>query len=320
MKNMKIFRAGKYPQGEFNELSALIENVKSVPAIIFHTGHHLRNGILEKDIPILGEFCNFVIKGAELFADFVFNDKGREYFNKNKFKNISVEINPITNKLIKVGLLPPNIEPQISDLSSFEDTKYKVIEFQIEEGGYIMTKEEMVVALLAMPEEDQKEISEALLKAGSIDARLHAVTTVKDSITTEERNAARIIASEFSEAVKEPVKFKTEAEIRAEIKAEYEAREQQIKTNAEFALIEAAMKKKVEPVHHAVYSIAIESAKTGLEFSKIIDIKQHIESLPDHSLLSEFSHSKGNINDTDKIAMEIKAIKDEIIQRNKGGK
>lgn len=316
---LKIFKAGNYPQGNFLDVGKLIEGVKSIPGIIYHTSHHLANGLMENDIPVLGEFSNFVVKGSELFADFMFNDKGMEYFEKDKIKNISVEIDNATGKLAKVGLLPPGVKPQISGLSSFEQSKYTVIEFEIE-GGSKVTKEELIAALLAMSDADRKEALEALLKAGTIDTKLAAVKAVKDSITADERAAARVIAYEFSEAVKEPEKPKTEAEIREEIKKEFEAKEQVAKAEAEktkaMAEFEEILKKKVVPAHHEAYKLAYKATYSGnAEFAEQREnIKKLVTEMPENVLLKEFS-----VNQEDKESKDGFQKGVEIVKQFKGG-
>lgn len=293
--NLKIFKAGQYPQGTFLDMNKIVSGIKSIPGILYHTSHHLKNGMLESDIPVLGEFSNFIVKGTEIFADFMFNDKGMEYFEKDKIKNISVEIDNATGKLAKVGLLPPGVKPQIAGLSSFEQSQYTVIEFEIDEGGSKVTKEELIVALLAMSEADKKEVMEALLKSGTIDTKLAVVKTVKDSITADERAAARVIAYEFSEAVKGPEKPKTEAEIREEVKKEFEAKEAVIKAEAEkataMAEFEEILKKKVVPAHHEAYKLAFKATYSGnAEFSEQREnIKKIVTEMPENALLKEFA-------------------------------
>ena len=282
----KIFSAGRFPQGNFTDAKSLIEGIKEIPAIIYHTSKHIANGLLEKDIPVLGKFKNLITKDNEIYADFETNENGKLYERLNKIKHISVEINKNTRKIEKVGLLPPGITPQIEGLSEFSnDGDYYIETYEIKGGK--MPKETQVEEIkIEDPKEeiteeikeikmDQKIIKE-WLKDAKIEEKMDIINIIKDSIPAEET---------------EEEKPKTEEEIRAEIEAEYEKKMKNQKEMTEFSEI---VKKKIVPAHQETYLKLFKLVQTdNIEFSEGIsgtsEMMEKVKAMKDSSLLSEFA-------------------------------
>jgi len=296
---IKIFKAGKYPQGEFFNVSKLIENVKQIPAILYHTSKHIANGLKETDIPVLGYFNNLQAVNDEIIADFEYTEKGQEY--KDDIKHISIEIDKALEKITKVGLLPKGVSPQIKGLSEFEDNLI-VCEFEAEkiEGGKTMTIEEILLALDGL----------------DVGQKIEALKKIMSTVTNEDRRAARAIAFEFAEETgleakeKIVVTPKSEQEIRTEIKAEFEAQARKEKEMAEFM---ATVKEKVTPAHQLAYQVAFEKAQAEtsvIEFSETEKctlkekLTKFVEAMPKSELKAEFAADKKEKEDEFKAAYE----------------
>lgn len=187
---IKVFESGKYPQGEFNKdtVKSIFSSVtEPIKAIFSHTSKWTDKAPVE-----VGEFKNFEVKetenGATAYAEVDFNETGAKYHSDGILKGVSVEIDKLSNKLLKVAVLPVGINPQISG-AEFQEEDMLVTSFEeITEEPKQLTKEEVLTSLT---------IDDIIAKFGT-----------DYDITKKEQ----------------PKPAKTEEEIRKEIKAEFEAK------------------------------------------------------------------------------------------------
>lgn len=239
-KRIKVFQAGKYPQGEFDidRVNKIFGDVKNADGIYAHTSKWLEKG--EKPLNI-GEFSNFTIENGVVMADCEFNEKGESYYNDGVIRGVSVEIQG--DSLGKIALLPIGVKPAVTG-AEFEEQEGAYLdfeEFEEEKGGKVM---------------DLTAILEAI-KTMSLDDRTAIINAVFGSLTNDEKDGIRqLYWADFEK--KEPVKVKTEAEIRAEITKEFE-----LKTKGE--QLKNAMKTKIIPALQPIVEFAINKALTDVE-------------------------------------------------------
>lgn len=277
-KRIKVFEAGKYPQGDYNldkvkKVFSTIEN--PVEGIFSHTSKWLK----ENKSPVnVGEFSNFEVKGNEVYADIEFNDKGTAYYNDGILKGISVEMDRTTDKLLKIAVLPVGINPGVSTAEFQEDETGIVIEFEeVEQMGY----KEILVALAAL---DVAQLSQIELETLSDAAYKMSDDKYKIKKLTESgytvAKTAEFSKEQLEELAKElnfkVVEFEKKEvlspeELRAQIKSEVEF-EAKLETTIE------GMKKIIPPVlQHTVEFAIRESAKKRdeiVEFSEMEKVSE----------------------------------------------
>src|SRR3712207_2770776 len=117
-KRLKVFESGNYPQGNFeaDRVKAVFEKVvDKIPGIFAHSSHWAKK---EEEPVSVGEFSNFELlnKNGKLvvFGDVEFNEKGAGYYNDKILEGVSVEIDPKTNTLHKIAVLPKGVKPQVA--------------------------------------------------------------------------------------------------------------------------------------------------------------------------------------------------------------
>lgn len=127
-KRIKIFKTGKYPQGEFSKerVKKIFSNVKDkVLGVFMHSSK--TNG---KEIQ-LADFSKIELEEkeseVEVFAEIELNDAGKLMYEKGMFSGVSVEIPDDT--LSKIALLPIGIKPAVQG-AEFEKENIFYFEFE----------------------------------------------------------------------------------------------------------------------------------------------------------------------------------------------
>lgn len=246
-KRLKVFESGNYPQGNFeaDRVKAVFEKVvDKIPGIFAHSSHWAKK---EEEPVSVGEFSNFELlnKNGKLvvFGDVEFNEKGAGYYNDKILEGVSVEIDPKTNTLHKIAVLPKGVKPQVAGAEfELKEDELQGIYLQFEE----FEEEKMTLEQIM-----------ATFPVLSLDDRAKLINSLVSTVTDEERSGMRkLMEWEKVEAIQvEPKVPKTEDEIRAEITAqmEFEAKRNQLieKAKAKFTpaqqeFIEFALKKAGE--------------------------------------------------------------------------
>lgn len=185
---MKIFKIGKYPQGDFSkkDLEGMIANLNSVPGILGHTSGWRELKVPSQAIPRAAEFSNLRVQGDYIEADVVLTEFGKKFVSGGAIKDISVEISKENNKILRIGMLGA-VPPQIKDLDTlqsleFSDTDVEslIIEFSEGEGGKQMDLQ-------------------AILEGLNLEQKLEMLKLIGASITKDQKAAFRAIAYEFAE-------------------------------------------------------------------------------------------------------------------------
>ena len=119
-RNVKLFEAGNYTQGDFplDKVKEIFSKTKdSVSAQFAHTSKIVKAG---KEALGLGEFSNFGIDEAGVItADIEFNEDGKDLYDKGIINGCSVEIND--GAISRVAILPVGVTPAITG-AEFEET------------------------------------------------------------------------------------------------------------------------------------------------------------------------------------------------------
>jgi len=318
-KRVKVFQAGKYPQGEFSEskVQEIFGNVKeAIQGIFIHSSKWEQEG---KEPIQCGEFSNFSVENGTAFADLSLNNKGQEYYNDGIFKGISVEL---SNGLKKIALLPLGVNPAITGA-----------EFQLEFEE--VTTEELPVNNFEEEEKMTLEEVKAFLMTAGIGDKIEVMSSIVGSLSEADTRAARALAYEFADKtqitvdefakekgieieIKEAKVAKTEEEIRAEIQAEFEAKD---KAKTELQEFEAELKAKVLPAHREAYRMAFIAAQGQSELLEFeegkgkMTAKAHllskVKGMTNIELLGEFAQAEGTVefSEEQKAAKEIEAAK-----------
>lgn len=308
-KRIKVFEAGKYPQGNYpiSKVNDIFhKDLNGISAIFSHSSKWEKEG--KKPVEI-GEFSNFEIKGTEVFADVEFNEKGENYYSDGILKGVSVEIDKNVNKLLKIAVLPVGINPAVST-AEFQNNETVIIEFEevIELGV-----EELLKALEGLDSQNKLTLVLAALNSINVtDVDLQPVFTKLWELDDQKWYVNKLVAegyivskeAEFSKEEIERIaklhqgtvefsdkKNKTESEIRAEIKEELEF-------EAERKELITKMKRKTQPALHEMIEFALISAgkerKNIIEFSEnekgtyYEKFKNTIEKTQDHPALKNY--------------------------------
>ena len=113
-KKIKIFKSGKYRQGEYDKerVKNIFSNAKETEAIFLHSSLWAKN---EKPLN-LGKFSNYEFKDAdgevEVFADLELNETGEKFYNGRVLNGVSVELP--NDELTKIAILPIAINREIN--------------------------------------------------------------------------------------------------------------------------------------------------------------------------------------------------------------
>ena len=231
-KNFKIFKAGNYPQGDFSidKLEKIVLNTKD--AIVAQFAHTSK---LKKEPVVIGEFTNVLLKGDEVFADFEFNDTGKDFYDKGIIDGISVEIKE--GAFDRVAGLPVGVNPAIQGA-----------EFSEQYGYYVALEFETEI------EEEKEEITLTLKEQ------------LKGASVEEKKEILADLQAEFEE---KPA-VKTEAEIVAETEArmtaEFEMKEKKTAFLAKAEGIKPALKPIVAFCAEALFTV--ENVNNTIEFEE----------------------------------------------------
>ena len=188
-KKIKIFKSGKYRQGEYDKerVKNIFSKAKETDAIFLHSSLWAKN---EKPLN-LGKFSNYEFKDAdgeiEVFADLELNETGKKFYSGKVLNGVSVELP--NDELTKIAILPNKVNPAVEGA-----------EFQ--EAPIFMEFQEI--------EEKKSE------KKGKGEDKTMDKTEVLNSLTKEEIQGQ---AQRLNIEVKEKLKAKTPEEIEADIKA-----------------------------------------------------------------------------------------------------
>lgn len=260
-KRLKVFQAGKYPQGEFSaeRVSQIFGNLNKVEGIYAHTSKWEEKG--EQPLTV-AEFSNFKVENGVVTADCEFNEKGDSYYNDKVLRGVSVEIAGDTCS--KIALLPIGVKPAVAG-AEFEEA-----------------------ALIEFEEVEENKLQGILdaVKEMNLDDRSSILTAVLDSLTNEEKDRLRkLYWADFEEEKKDQVKAKTEEEIRAEIVKEFEDKEKarQLKEVAKTKVIPCLQSIVEFAIDKAIKSnIAIEFEENGakVQTTEFEKLKKDIEALP----------------------------------------
>jgi hypothetical protein len=268
---MKIFKIGKYPQGDFSkkDLEGMIANLNSVPGILGHTSGWRELKVPSQAIPRAAEFSNLRVQGDYIEADVALTEFGKKFVSGGAIKDISVEISKENNKILRIGMLGA-VPPQIKDLDTlqsleFSDTDVEslIIEFSEGEGEKKVELQQILDALGSIP----------------LEGRLQIVKSIGNGITQDEKKTFRALTYEFSEMniddvrefaqknditiIEKPneTKEQMEARLRAEIKQETLLNEFSEKSKIK---VIPAMQNKVNFIAKEL----IKSTATEVEFSE----------------------------------------------------
>lgn len=260
-KKIKVFKTGKYPQGEFSEerVKKIFGNVKNKIETIF--SHTSKWGTGETPV-VVGEFSNFELVGNEVYGVVEFNENGSKYYNDGILKGVSVEIN--NDMLTRVAVLPVGISPAINGAEFSEEPI--ITEFE-EIIATSLTVSETVDAINAL---DASSLNDA-----EIDMLLNSVWAVVD----KKYWADKLQADGYA-VTKVEMQQLTQEEMRIQIRkeVEFETRRDALKE---------AIKTKFRLPQHEIVEFAIDEAfknrETILEFS-------------DNEKTSMFEHLEKTIN------------------------
>lgn len=270
-KKIKVFKAGKYPQGEFSEerVKKIFGNVKNKIETIFSHTSKWKTG----ETPVaVGEFSNFEIIGNEVFGEIEFNENGSKYYRDGILKGVSVEINNDT--LTRVAVLPIGINPAVSG-SEFEEDNSIIIEF--EDAQQSVTVADILDAI--------NKLNAAELTDTELDLLYGAIWNMSD----RKYWADKLQADGYT-VTKVEMQQLTQEEMRALVRREVE-----FETRRD--CLKEAIKTKFRLPQHEIVEFAIEEAfknrDTILEFSEnektsmFERIEKTIEALPKDSLFIE---------------------------------
>ena len=273
---LKIFKSGNYPQGDFSsvdKLKDIIKNTKeNIKAQFAHTSK------LKKEPVIVGEFSNLGLEGDEVYADFEFNDTGKDFYDKGIIEGLSVEIKD--NRFDRVAALPVGVNPAIVGA-----------EFAEQHGFYIEFEKEEIKE--PIKEEKEMNLKDELAK-----------------LSAEERTE---LFAEFEEKP-EP---KTEAEIRAELVKEFELKATEDRLKSKLDKVQPALKKIVEfaiekacTVDESSMTYEFEKDGETAERNKITEFEEILEGLkmPTGNVSLEF----GKMEKKEKTQDDYKKIAEEL--------
>lgn len=287
-KRLKVFEAGKYPQGEFSEdrVEKIFGSVTgSVEGIFSHSSKWLTEN---KDPVSVGEFQNFSIEKGIVYADVEFNDKGASYYRDGILKGVSVEI--AGDKLTKIAVLPVGIKPAVTGAEFQEEAEGITVEFEeVKE----LTIAEIITALKSINVAGISQAELEQLNSCVWDVQDHkwAVNKLQDNGYTVQKEFSK----EELEGMAKPlgfqlVEFQEEAilskeEIKAQVRAEMEF-------EAKVEKLKADSKTKIPPVLQPFVEFALEKAgeerETIIEFSETEKVSMFekmastIEAMPKH--------------------------------------
>ena len=91
---IKVFKSGKYPQGEYDKekVKNIFSKAKDTEAIFLHTSLWAKD-----ETPLnLGKFSNYEFKESgnevEVFADLELNETGKKFYHGKVLNGVSVEL------------------------------------------------------------------------------------------------------------------------------------------------------------------------------------------------------------------------------------
>lgn len=271
-KKIKVFKTGKYPQGEFSEerVKKIFGNVKNKIETIF--SHTSKWGTGEAPV-IVGEFGNFEIVGNEVYGEVEFNENGSKYYNDGILKGVSVEIN--NDSLTRVAVLPIGINPAISG-AEFEETESAMVNFE-ETTQTQLTPTQIV--------EQIKNLDVTTITDTEKAALIDAIWLLSDN-----KYIANTLEAEGYTVTKVEMQQLTQDEMRAQIRkeVEFEARRDALKE---------VIKTKFRLPQHEIIEFAIEEAfknrdiilefSTNEKTSMFERLEKTITNLPKDSLFIE---------------------------------
>ena len=110
---IKVFKSGKYPQGEYDKekVKNIFSKAKDTEAIFLHTSLWAKD-----ETPLnLGKFSNYEFKESgnevEVFADLELNETGKKFYHGKVLNGVSVELP--NDELTKIAILPNNVNPAV---------------------------------------------------------------------------------------------------------------------------------------------------------------------------------------------------------------
>ena len=125
---IKVFKSGKYPQGEYDKdrVKNIFSKAKDTEAIFLHTSLWAKD-----ETPLnLGKFSNYEFKEAgnevEVFADLELNETGKKFYQGKVLNGVSVELPD--DELTKIAILPNKVNPAVEGAEFQESPIF--IEFQ----------------------------------------------------------------------------------------------------------------------------------------------------------------------------------------------
>ena len=110
---IKVFKSGKYPQGEYDKdrVKNIFSKAKDTEAIFLHTSLWAKD---EKPLN-LGKFGNYEFKEAgnevEVFANLELNETGKKFYQGKVLNGVSVELP--NDELTKIAILPNKVNPAV---------------------------------------------------------------------------------------------------------------------------------------------------------------------------------------------------------------
>ncbi len=125
---IKVFKSGKYPQGEYDKerVKNIFSKAKDTEAIFLHTSLWAKD---EKPLN-LGKFNNYEFKESgndvEVYADLDLNETGKKFYQGNVLNGVSVELP--NDELTKIAILPNKVNPAV-DGAEFQESPI-FMEFQ----------------------------------------------------------------------------------------------------------------------------------------------------------------------------------------------
>ncbi len=125
---IKVFKSGKYPQGEYDKekVKNIFSKAKETDAIFLHTSLWAKD---EKPLN-LGKFNNYEFKESngevEVFADLELNETGKKFYQGKVLNGVSVELP--NDELTKIAILPNKVNPAVEG-AEFQETPI-FMEFQ----------------------------------------------------------------------------------------------------------------------------------------------------------------------------------------------